>query len=269
MSLSTRIKSLEASVKRLEAAAGKGQRQCAYCRYTLRHSWPDPKKPKMCMEDVLTAKCEFCHSTYTINLANVPEGERDAYRLHYSFTLEDQYTNPKAHALELWLEFRRRKNSPKRRAHIKEKANDDPNARAYAKLLQEMQALFARKHKRFKAKYGYPPFPEHMQLIESVRNRARQKRNTQTFVPGLFDLEQEETGHLICAELEKIIWGHTLPETISAIEVMEEKINVMIDTAEMDALNRKEKHRLDNLNFLNKNRASAGLPLLPDDYGKN
>src|ERR1044071_700609 len=108
MSLSTGIKSLEVAIKRLEAAAGKGRKYCAHCRFTLRNSWPDPKKPKPRPEDVLKAKCEFCHSEYNVILANTSEAEREALRLHYSFTLEDQYTNPKAHALIQWLNFRPR-----------------------------------------------------------------------------------------------------------------------------------------------------------------
>lgn len=231
MSLSTRIQGLKKAVKRLEAAAGKGQKYCAHCRYMFRHSWPDPKRPKPLPEDVVTGKCEFCHSEYKLSIAGTPEDERDATRLHYSFTLEDLYTNPKAHALELWRETRReRKRAKTNHALAKKKVKNDPKVRALNRLAEEVGKLFEQKHKRLCAKYGDDPFPEHTQIIESVRNSARNKRETGVYAQGLFELEMEETDHLICAELEKIIWGETRLATKSAIERVRRQIDDLIRT---------------------------------------
>lgn len=250
----------------MEAAAGKGQR-CAMCRLTLRKSWPDPNKPKPRPEDLIQARCEFCHSDYTASLANTAVELREAFRLHYSFTLEDQYTNPKAHALQLWLEIRQ--DGQKRRKHgtnAKAKINNKGTS-ALAKLREDARNLITQKHKRLQAKYGEQPFPEHMQIIKSVRNREHSKRNAGGYVKGLFDLEQQETAYLICSELEKIIWGNIRPETTLAIEKIGREIDELIITTEEAERRRKEEARLKDLEFLNKNRASVGLPPLSDDYG--
>jgi hypothetical protein len=266
MSFSTRIGKLEATVKRLEAAAGRGQRHCAFCRLTLRHSWPDPEKPKPCPEDVIKRRCELCRSEYIISLAGIPEGQRDAYRLHYSFTLEERYTNPKAHALALWLLNRpERKKKREKSALAAKKTTKNPNARS--ELQEEVQRLFTQKHKRLRAKYG-DPFPEHARLVESARKREPRKRTPGVYQKGLFELEREEAGHRVCAELEKIIWGQISAETVVAIERIGREIDELIRTAEEEAVRRVEESRLRNLEFLNGNRASVGLPPLPDDYGK-
>lgn len=229
MSFSTRVKGLEFRIKRLEAAAGKGQR-CAWCRLILRKTWPDPNKPKLRSEDVIQARCEFCHSDYTASLTSTPVELREAFRLYYSFSLEDQYTNPKAHALQLWLQIRpdgrkRSESSAAARAKI-----DNKGTRALAKLREDTRNLIAQKQKRLQAKYGEQPFPEHMQIIESGRNRKHSKRNAGGYIQGLFDLEQQENEYLICSELEKIIWGNIRPETALAIEKIEREIDELIVT---------------------------------------
>lgn len=217
---------------------------------------------------MIRARCEFCHSDYTANLASLPVELREAYRLYYSFSLEDQYTNPKAHALQLWIDFQpepqnRREHSARARAKVK----NSKSASALANLREEVRNLILQKRKRLQAKYGEQPFPEHMQIIESVENRKRDKRDGNYYVQGLFDLEQQETAHLICSELEKIIWGNIRPETASAIERMKSEIDELIRTNKEAKERQKEEARLKNLEFLNKNRALVGRPPLPDNYG--
>lgn len=268
MSLSTGIKSLEARIKRVEAAAGKGQRHCARCRLHKRHIWPDPNRSRPQPDDILKAKCVLCSSEYPINLAGTSKEKREALRLYFSFTLEDQYTNPKAHALVLWFKYGLK--VKKRRKHLaRAKAKNDPKAHALAQLREEVASLLAQKHKRLRAKYGESPFPEQKQLIESVQNREHKKRDLDVYVGGLYELEQEETGHLICAELEKIIWGDIRPETATAIERIRREMDELIITTREAAERRKEEARLKGLEFLNKNRALVGLTPLPDDYGKD
>ena len=130
MSLSANIRSLEAAVKRLEVAAGKGQKNCPRCRYDLRHSWHDPKMPEMREEDLIKTKCEFCRSEYTISLARVPEGDRDIYRAFYSYAPEDFYTDPKAHALNLLLQYQpAEKKEQRQQAASGGKNKNDPSSR--------------------------------------------------------------------------------------------------------------------------------------------
>lgn len=233
MSFSAGIRALEAKVKRLEAAAGKG-RKCAVCRLHLRTVWLDPwgPPPEPRTGETIRSKCEFCGTEHTVSLASLPEEEREAHRLHASLTLEDVYTNPKAHALMLWFRHRpERKEVNARRVEGGKKAKDEQKARSLAKLEDEASELFTRKHEMLTAKYG-EPFPEQARLIESVQSKKRGERNPRCHVEGLSDLEREETQHIIRAGLEKIIWGVVRAETASAIERLGKQIGQLIASAE-------------------------------------
>ena len=220
MTFSTRLKGLEAAVKRLEAAAGKGQRTGAFGPYPRRHIWPPPTRAGPRAGDFIEARCEFCRSKYPVSLAGIPEDERDAYRLHYTFTIEDNYRDPRAHALTLWLQYwpqpeeARAPQPPPARKNGK----GSRGARALARLREDYDRLFARKHKKLVAKYGASLFPEQIQLVESMINERRGKRRSFGYLDRLHELKGRETGLAICAELEKIIWGQTRPQTASALE---------------------------------------------------
>ena len=251
MSLSTGVKSLEAVIKRLESAAGKRQRCCAYCRYAQRYSWPDPNRPKPRPEDVLRAKCEFCHSEYTASLANTSEETREVFRLFFSFTLKDRFTDPKAHAITLWWDWRPGGNRGREHRAVAG-GKGDPDARAVAKLEAEVDRLIAQRLKKLRAQYG-DPFPEHMRLVESVRKR--ELRSPGFYVEGLFELEKEESEHLVCAELEKIVWGEVRPGTASALERVAREIDESVRTSAEREAGRKEEARPRDSELLNKSRA--------------
>jgi hypothetical protein len=85
MSRSTSIRSLRAAVRRLEAAAGKGPRYCAFCRYVQGLSRPDPNGPEPTPEEVLKARCEFCNSEYSLYLSMQGE-EPEVLRLFFPTT---------------------------------------------------------------------------------------------------------------------------------------------------------------------------------------
>lgn len=227
MSFSTRIRSLGASVKRLEAAAGMGAKGCASCRLHRRHAWPDPTKPPLPAEHVMFTRCEFCRTWYGLNLAGMSEDERAVERLRGSFTTEDYYTNPKAHALDVWLHYRKkiwgyhdavvekpRAPAPRPSREIV----DVRGARALSKLRKEAAGLSARLRRRLQAKYGSDPFPEHTRIVKSVVNRERPDRGLGDSAGEPYDLAVNETRHLICAEFEKIVWGHIRPDTALALE---------------------------------------------------
>ena len=237
MSYGTRIKGLGAAIKRLESAAGKGRR-CARCRLMLRRSWPDPKKPRPRPEDVIKAQCQFCRSEFIIRLAGMLEVEREAFRLTYSFTLEDMYTNPKAHALSMWWQHRPDLNKKDVRP-VPPRAKNNPGSCALAKLREEEAKLFARKHKTLRAKYGETPFPQHIELIKTVKDGQRSGRAGGDHVPGLSKLKLAEQNHMVCAEMEKIIWGQTSAETAAALQATGQKIDELLAAA------RAERERLD------------------------
>src|SRR5215204_388623 len=227
--MNTGIRHLKAAVRRLEDAVGKGERNCAYCRFMVRKLWPDPKRALP--DDLFMAECEFCHSKYGVSLRGAPEGDREMLRLMLSFTLEDQYTDPRAHALGLLRDARFAPDAETRELgrKVEERAKKDPGVRTFVRLRDEAIRLEEREHSRLRAKYGDDQFPEQTRLMESVRNR--QKRAPGVYAAGLRKLEAEETGHLICAELEKIIWGQARVETASAVERVGKEIEELIRTA--------------------------------------
>jgi hypothetical protein len=237
MSFSARINSYEASVKRLEGQVTKMRGYYRpLCRLVGRGWWASPKRPQSGSEHVLEAVCWYCHSKYDVDLSWNTEDERKAWRLYYSFTLEDQYTNPVAHAVSLWLKYRQ-----KQRKGIAQRQRATPHGsakgrtkwqRLLAQLREEIGVLNEGERKRLFDKYGGPPFPNHQDLIEAGRAKATIKRKTSGHVNGLYALEEEITNYMICAELEKIIWGESLAETSDVIEKLEREIDELVRAAE-------------------------------------
>lgn len=114
---------------------------------------------------------------------------------------------------------------------ISRKDKDGSGHRRFAQLNVEGDRLFAQKHKRLKAKYGECAFPEIMELIEKLRKRERRQTAPGDYAVGLPDLEREQTNRLICAEMEKIIWGETTAETAAGIDEIEREIEELLRTA--------------------------------------
>lgn len=229
---------LKTRIKRLETAMRKGQKFCPLCRLECRPRLPDPKKPRVRVEDIVSVKCMICQTVYLIGLDKLEPTEREITRLILSSTLEDLYTNPKVHAAVLWRAYAPCKiedvsgqTSEEMHRTIEERAKKDRNARLYVELNSEVTKLFERKRKIFAVKYGGFPFPKHSLLIHSIQKRQKRSSDKSMYVPELFDLEMEETKHLIRAEMEKIIFGAARVETVSAIEDIGRRINEAIEAA--------------------------------------
>lgn len=255
MSRGNSIRSLAAAVGRLEKAARRGPRYCAFCRY-IQAAVPRPNTPA---EEVLEADCEFCGSRNVVHIRM--EGEDlEVTRMFFSYTLKDRYTNPKAHALTLWWGFRpRRAENEKRGAVSKASTRKNPLARAGAKLAEELDGLFERGRAKLLAKYG-EPFPEHLRLVASVEERERAKRDASVFAPGLKELRRKRTDYIICRELEKIIWGGTRPETEAAIESVSLEMDELVRAYAEAEERRREELRVKNLELVNSLKAQQGLP---------
>jgi hypothetical protein len=169
----------------------------------------------------------------------MPEYEREFYRLFFSATLEDVYRDSKAHATRLWLRhwIYANKKQAARRSPLSEDANeriklDSGTRRRIDKLGVESANLFTKKHRMLRSKYGKTPFPEHQDLVNEVRAQA--KGNWGSSSPeDIKELDEERVEHLICAALEKIIWGKTRSDTQSDIERIEREIDELIKEAEV------------------------------------
>jgi hypothetical protein len=244
MSLTLSVKSLTASMRRLEAAARKGPRHCPECRREgTRSLWEDPALPPPCPEDMITVKCEICHFECIVNLAGKSEHEREFLLIAYSIRLEDTYREPKAHATSLWLCFlrRARKTRARRQKPVSvglagsEIARLDTASRRLASKLEAVSTYIQNKQERMLvAKYGEYPFPEHYTLIEEVKGRANDSRRVAPNVEGLEQLEAERIDYLVCAELEKIVWGETRPRTLVAIDKIGQEIDELVTKAEKE-----------------------------------
>jgi hypothetical protein len=134
-----------------------------------------------------------------------------------------------------------------------------PAVRA-AKLKEQVQKLYEERHKVLRTMYGASPFPEHDRLVDQVRIREKDRRAAGEYVAGLFDLEQKRINHLVCAELEKIIWGETRADTVKIVEKIERQVEELVRTAKDERQRSDEERKRKDLDFLNKNRASVGLP---------
>jgi hypothetical protein len=106
LGVSSEIRSLEVAIGRLEAAVGKGRGNCPACRTNLRPTLNDPTTPSAPPESLVKTKCEFCLTEHTVDLSSIAKDEREIYRLIYTYTLEDQYADPKANAFHMWFYYR-------------------------------------------------------------------------------------------------------------------------------------------------------------------
>jgi hypothetical protein len=258
MSSKSGIRSLAAAVGRLERAAGRGSKYCAFCR-CMRSAAPRPDAPE---EAVLRTDCEFCGSPHAIDLRTSDE-ELEVARMYFSFTLEDRFTDPKAHALTLWCTYR-----PGRVETEAVPARDtvrDPLARAGAKLHEDLDILIDRRLGKLRAKYG-EPFPEHYRIIEAVEERERANRDASVFAPGLKELRRKRTDYLICCELEKLIWGGARPKTDAAVERVSLEMDELVRSYAEAEDRRREESRVKNTELVNRFRAQQGLPPRPKNH---
>lgn len=239
-------RALKAAIGRLESRVGKGQKHCPSCRLALRTELFDARRPAPRAENTVTYRCEFCDSPIIFDLTDVPEEEREIYRLDYSITMEDEYTSRVAHAFKLWKLIYTGA-PPKAAPVMKASRNGDvaPAARALLKLREEKSGLFARKDARLVAKYGTGNFPDVEALIKSAADDVQNRRQEHLEIVGIPGLADEERRLTLRAELEKVIWGRIRPETASAVEGVEQRIGRLVDDerARREAAGEEERRR--------------------------
>lgn len=196
----------KAKLKRLECLVGIGQR-CARCRLCLREApESDANKPK---NDFIAKICEECGTQYNLRLESYSQSEREAIRMFESYSSDDIYIAPKAHALDLWLRFRPNiveaiKND--RKSHLRNNNKAKPKtkgARLYLELIEQTSDLETKRHERLIAKYG-KRFPEQDALVKDL-------------IGNNFE-EPELKAAVARGKLEEIIWGEPLPETMEELE---------------------------------------------------
>lgn len=243
MSARTRLGALEAKVKRLEAAAGKGRRNCPRCR--LYSSALPPGLEIKPSDDVVREKCEFCHSEYFSSLKGMSEAERKVGRLIARSTTEDSFTDPKVRASWYWFKYRPNREERVEGAEqaLQDRAKSDSRLRAFLKLDEEYDRVFDLRIKSLKAKYGEDPFPEITRLIKDIQDRARSGPPDNAHISGLRDLEEEETGRLICAELEKIMFGEVMRSTAAALDDVRSRIALAVAEVVEEKRRREETSR--------------------------
>lgn len=172
----------------------------------------------------------MCGAPITVDLAAIPEDEREIHRLNCSITLEDQYTDRVAHAFKVWwLYYMEIK--PGGASGVKESRNDDsdPAARALRRLREEESELFGRKKGRLEAEYGNDNFPDLRALVKSTADGVRSRRQVHLQAPGVKKLVEDELRCSIRAELEKVIWGRVRSDTASAVEALKQKIGRLVE----------------------------------------
>jgi hypothetical protein len=228
--------------------------------------------------------CEYCHTKFAIHLGAFPEEDRDAWRLWFSLTSEVRYLNPKAHALGLWLNHRPQQNGNLPEDQWQQQRisaqgmtkGQTAEQRLFSKLLQENNDLVEKRYRMLQAVYGRPRFSEQYELIKSVRAKAEVERNARCHVKGLDKFEADRINHLICAELEKIIWGEVRFRTSIVIKATEQFIDKRVKLKEAEEVARKRaeeaakerqsEERQENIERENRYRRRLGMHRLPKDY---
>lgn len=223
MSSGIRIGRLRASVKRLEAMAGKGGR-CADCHLNRRHPRPRPGDQTPRPGDSLTVACEFCDTKTVVSLAGLSEEGRELQRLHYA-PLAARYTDARVSAYWCWFildpkvarSAQSLKHSEERLKYGTARPGRDPAGRKLAELRAEARGLIQDKRKRLAAKYGENPFPEQGRLMDSLLERLPTRRAAGPHDERLLNLLRREAVLEARAVLETIMLGRPLTATAAAL----------------------------------------------------
>lgn len=237
MGLGTDIRVLRAGLRRLEDAAGKSRRNCLYCRLNVGRRLADPKRARPRPEGVVRSRCEECGSEYWVDLSGHSERDREAYRLYCSYTREDYFTDPKAHALIRWVlstcgdkeEDSGSKPAPQKRAAKRRGAGK------LAELTARYDALADRKVEALRAKYGKDPFPELTRRAESILGEPHEDHDANLLPrghqnrPEFDDLERREREHLVSAAMERFVFGRVWPETEEAVARLRARIDELLE----------------------------------------
>ena len=242
MSLRPSIKGLSVAVRRLEAAARKGPLNCPYCRALgHRSSWLDPRRPIPPQEVMVTVRCEFCRTEYSVDTTGEPADRREAIRLFYSLTLESLFRDYRSCAIYSWCKFRvaawKKQDARRKKGRLLESSSrrvtlDAAARRRLGRLSAASNDLTASKLEMLEDKYGRTHFDDIDELIEEARRRARFTPEGEPQPEGVEELEGERSKFFVCAALERIIWGETRAETASAIEQLGREIEELIKGAE-------------------------------------
>jgi hypothetical protein len=238
--------SLKARLGRLEVVAGKGHRNCPLCRVNTRPNPPGRVGRELQPDEQLNVRCEMCGDEYKVSLAKVAEDERDVHRLSHSFTTEDAFTNPKAHALQLWLTLRRdvrRKLKPQKPPvygrHPVAKKKEPPRSAA---VFDEAVRFYRRRLKELEAKYGADRFPEHAELIKTARAGHVRRERPGVYV-DIWKQEEIEADYLTMLALEKVIWGEERASTVAELAAVRAEIDEKVVAAVAAAEEREQKRR--------------------------
>jgi hypothetical protein len=211
----------------LEAEVAERQRSCAHCIYQ-RERWPLPKGRSDESYEAAVMRCEFCRAKLTLGLPAWLPLHSYIMREKFSHTCEHLYTNKAVHAFWVWSSHKMAiftlQGSPSAGGVKPRKPAPD---RRLERIGGESNRLLMRRHKRLRAKYG-EPFPEHAQIVNSVVNREGGRAPQYLYAEAFKALYNQETHYLVCAEMEKVIWGQVRPETESEIEELRREMDRFI-----------------------------------------
>jgi hypothetical protein len=229
MSVIAGTKSLMASLRKLEVAAVERQKACAYCRY-MRELQPLLKGQRLEPEEVATKRYEFCRAELTVSLFAEWPLHSYIFKNGFLYTCEQLYTDRAVNALSIWGSHM----LPV--IHIRLGFGDDRNGDAgnkprrnpaLEKLRRESDRLLMRRLRRLRAKHG-EPFPEHGEIVKSVVNRGREHLSFYFHLEEVKRLYQHETNFLVCAEMEKILWGRVSPATESDLNELRRRMSRLV-----------------------------------------
>lgn len=241
MGLGADVRALRAELRRLEDAAGKGRRNCLYCRLHVVRRLADPAAGKPRRECVVRTRCEECGSEYCVNLTRFSARDREVYRLYLSYTLEDYYIDPKAHALFRWLLRPGRNGSDEGEGHrsnsaLRKRAARRRGAVKLAELMAHYDALVDTEVEALRAKYGIDPFPELTARAESIM-RAAHKGHDPALITDAesrkeFDeCEREERALLVRIAMERFVFDRVWPETQEELAAVRVRIDLLLEGA--------------------------------------
>jgi hypothetical protein len=255
--LNTRLVKLELQYRRVL--------KCAWCRYALREtSREETRNFDRNSGDILYTKCWHCGTQFQVSLAGLNEFDREARTIIYNSDPSKKFTDERVHAAFIYCGLAKQKRHPSHTGNstsVKTAAfltvAEEKRIREREEVKKRAVEFRLKQDQRIKLFAKGPKFFPIDHKIQQIGGEFRVGRYSDGFTETLgldvndqqrFDLE-EKLEPLVAdlqtmkmrATCEVVLWGKTVPKTLSEMRSIEREIKSKFDKA-IDAC-RQEKNR--------------------------
>jgi hypothetical protein len=245
--LNTRLVKLELQYRRVL--------KCAWCRYVLRETSREgmrnfDRNPG----DILYTECWHCGTQFQVSLAGLEECDREVRTIIYNSEPSKKFTDERVHAAFIYCRLTKQKRHP---SHLGNSTSvktaaflttaENMRIREHEEVKKRAVEFRLKQDRRIKLLANGPKFFPIDYTIQQIEGEVRVWRYSDGFTETLgidindqrrFDLE-ENLESLVAdlrtmkmrAVCEAVLWGKTVPKTLSEMGSIEREIKSKFDDA--------------------------------------